>query len=53
VMHQHGTVPGNIRTSRPISALISQHARSVKVRRSLCIAAGFGGPVAVISLISA
>jgi 3-oxoacyl-(acyl-carrier-protein) synthase len=51
-MHQRGLVLGNVRTVHPISALVAAHPRAVRIRRSICLAAGFGGPVACVSLVS-
>jgi 3-oxoacyl-[acyl-carrier-protein] synthase II len=53
--HLHGRVPGNIRSTRPLPATglqFSAEAIERPIRRSLAIAAGFGGPVAVISCVS-
>jgi 3-oxoacyl-[acyl-carrier-protein] synthase II len=52
LMHQRGVIPPNVRTTCPISSRmpIAPHAVERPIRRSLTIAAGFGGPTAVISL---
>lgn len=53
--HATGTIPPNARTTSPLEATRVTIPRSVtsrKVRRSLAIAAGFGGPTAVVSLTS-
>lgn len=54
--HERNLIPPNGRTLRPLSAsrvTISRHVVPRKVRRSIAIAAGFGGPTAVVSLASA
>jgi 3-oxoacyl-[acyl-carrier-protein] synthase II len=51
-MHEHQVAPGNVRTTQSISRLVSPEARQASIRRSLAIAAGFGGPVAAVSLIA-
>lgn len=51
--HRHGIVPGNIRTTDPLLAKevkISPAAVERRVRRSIALAAGFGGAVAGVSL---
>lgn len=53
--HRHGIVPANARLEQPIpSPGLSIEARQVSrpVRRSVAIAAGFGGHIAVVSLAS-
>ena len=53
--HERGLIPPNARTDRPLHAERVQIARdSVRrdVRRSIAIAAGFGGPTAVVGLVS-
>jgi len=55
LMHQHGTIPGNINTTEPLAAKhieIERAARSRGIDRSVAIAAGFGGTVAGVTLIS-
>ena len=51
--HQQGVVPPNVRTTRPLAAaevLIEREACVRPVRRSLALAAGFGGAVAAVGL---
>jgi 3-oxoacyl-[acyl-carrier-protein] synthase II len=53
--HQSGMVPPNIRTTDPVAANkvdIKRTATSRSVQRSIALAAGFGGPIAAISLTS-
>jgi 3-oxoacyl-[acyl-carrier-protein] synthase II len=53
-MHRRGTVLGNVRTNQPIpmrQARCFATPQTVNVRRSACLAAGFGGPVAAVSLL--
>ena len=53
--HQHHCVPPNTRTTQPLpSQHVSIHstAHQTPIRRSLALAAGFGGATAAISLIS-
>lgn len=53
--HTTGEIPPNVRTTDPLPArrvVIPQSTTRRSVRRSLAIAAGFGGPVAVVSLTS-
>jgi 3-oxoacyl-[acyl-carrier-protein] synthase II len=53
--HQSGMVPPNIRTTQPIAASkveINGATTRRAVRRSVALAAGFGGPIAAISLTS-
>jgi 3-oxoacyl-[acyl-carrier-protein] synthase II len=53
--HQHNTVPGNVRTTNPLPTTnftLSLTPITRPIRRSLALAAGFGGPTAAISLIS-
>jgi len=55
-MHRHGSVPPNVRTTSALPAKrvrIAPEAVRTDVRRSVAVAAGFGGPVAAISLVSA
>jgi 3-oxoacyl-(acyl-carrier-protein) synthase len=55
LMHQRGVVLPNPRTSKPLPTKRVQIVSSAKrqaLARSLVTAAGFGGPVAVVSLIS-
>ena len=54
LIHSRGIIPPNVRTTRPIAtrlrlapAAVSTNAR---VRRSLVLAAGFGGAVAAATL---
>ncbi|HEX4054561.1 MAG TPA: beta-ketoacyl synthase N-terminal-like domain-containing protein [Tepidisphaeraceae bacterium] len=52
--HSHGIVPGNVRSTDPLAA-DGLHFSRLPVRRpihrSLAIAAGFGGPLAVVSIV--
>ncbi|MGB7156899.1 MAG: beta-ketoacyl synthase N-terminal-like domain-containing protein [Tepidisphaeraceae bacterium] len=51
--HARGVVPPNVRTPEPLPAThvrIARDAVSRPIRKSLAIAAGFGGPVAVVGL---
>jgi 3-oxoacyl-[acyl-carrier-protein] synthase II len=53
--HRNGIVPGNIRTSNPIEArkvTIAPEPVRRRIRRSVALAAGFGGPIAAIGLLS-
>jgi len=54
--HEHGLAPPNIRTHDPLPAnamMINHQSTNARIVRSLAIATGFGGPTAVLSLISA
>jgi 3-oxoacyl-[acyl-carrier-protein] synthase II len=54
--HQNNCVPPNVRTLDPLPSrrvCISSTPAKGDIRRSLAIAAGFGGPLAVVSLIKA
>jgi len=51
--HATGKAPGNVQTSNPIDArriVISQRTIAKRIRRSVALAAGFGGPIAAVSL---
>jgi 3-oxoacyl-[acyl-carrier-protein] synthase II len=51
--HRHGIVPPNVRTTQPLAAqhlAIPQDITPRTVRRSIAVAAGFGGAVAAVSL---
>jgi len=53
--HQSGKVPGNINTEKPMPTQHVQIERACVtrvVRRSLIHAAGFGGPMALVSLVT-
>jgi 3-oxoacyl-[acyl-carrier-protein] synthase II len=53
--HQHGIIPPNIRTTQPLPTdgpRLSAETVQMAVRRSVAIAAGFGGPLAVVSFVS-
>ncbi len=53
--HQSGIVPGNVNSDQPIDAVrvsIDQTRTARRVRRSIVHAAGFGGPTAVLGLVS-
>jgi 3-oxoacyl-[acyl-carrier-protein] synthase II len=55
VMHERGLVPPNVQTRSPLPTQhvrIARHAVATPVRRSIAVAAGFGGATAVISLVS-
>jgi 3-oxoacyl-[acyl-carrier-protein] synthase II len=52
--HKFGVIPPNIRTTRPMPMDRLEFSRDVTerpVNRSVSIASGFGGPIAVVSLI--
>jgi 3-oxoacyl-[acyl-carrier-protein] synthase II len=52
--HQTGIIPGNINTTEPmLSKIITVQREETRrtIRRSLTHAAGFGGPMAVLSLV--
>jgi 3-oxoacyl-[acyl-carrier-protein] synthase II len=54
--HRDAAVPPNVNTTHPLptrAVRISQSAQRTPIRRSLAIASGFGGPVAVLALESA
>ena len=56
MMHAKRTIPPNVQTTQPIATRrvqINPEAKAQATRRSLAVAAGFGGPTAVISLVSA
>jgi len=53
--HRHGTIPPNVRTTRPLpcrATTISPTAERRQVRRSLALAAGFGGATAAVGLVT-
>jgi 3-oxoacyl-[acyl-carrier-protein] synthase II len=53
--HQRSTVPPNVRTTRPLASnrvRIARESGRRTVRRSLALAAGFGGSTAAVSLAS-
>jgi 3-oxoacyl-[acyl-carrier-protein] synthase II len=55
IAHERGIVPPNARTERPLDTRqvqIAKHAVTRDVRRSIAIAAGFGGPTAVVGIAS-
>jgi 3-oxoacyl-[acyl-carrier-protein] synthase II len=55
LIHRHGIIPPNIRTESPLPAgrvHISREAQQRTVRRSIALAAGFGGSIAAVSLAS-
>ena len=55
LIHQTGTIPGNVQTRKPIdtkSVCIDQNPVKRPVHRSMAIAAGFGGAMAGVSLIA-
>lgn len=52
--HATGVVPPNVRTHDPLPAsrvILTRHAIDRSIRRSIAIAAGFGGAVAAVSLV--
>ena len=54
--HEHHTIPGNIRTTNPLSTTkltLNPTPIHRPIQRSIALAAGFGGPTAAISLVSA
>ncbi|HEX3357273.1 MAG TPA: beta-ketoacyl synthase N-terminal-like domain-containing protein [Tepidisphaeraceae bacterium] len=54
--HRTGLIPPNIQTTAPLPTRrvrLGESSISTPIRRSLAIAAGFGGPIAVVSCISA
>jgi 3-oxoacyl-[acyl-carrier-protein] synthase II len=56
MMHAKRVIPPNVQTIKPIATSrvrINPDAKTQTTRRSLAVAAGFGGPTAVISLVSA
>ena len=56
MMHREGIVPGNINTHLPLTSRQATINRAVvrqPIRRSIAMAAGFGGAAAAISLVSA
>jgi 3-oxoacyl-(acyl-carrier-protein) synthase len=52
--HRQGLVPPNVRTINPMVTrlVLSRDAVKRPIRRSLALAAGFGGPVAAVGLVS-
>ncbi|MGD0461728.1 MAG: beta-ketoacyl synthase N-terminal-like domain-containing protein [Tepidisphaeraceae bacterium] len=53
--HLHGAVPPNVRSTQPLATEGLHFCSSAvqrPIHRSLAIAAGFGGPLAVVSLVS-
>ena len=55
MMHAEHVIPPNVQTRQAIGTRrvqINPYAKSQATRRSLCVAAGFGGPTTVISMIS-
>jgi 3-oxoacyl-[acyl-carrier-protein] synthase II len=55
LVHQHDCVPPNIRTTRPLPTqhvAINPTTHRMRIRRSLALAAGFGGATAAVRLIS-
>jgi len=49
-------IPPNVQTTKAIATTrvaIATDAKPQATRRSICVAAGFGGPTAAISLVSA
>jgi 3-oxoacyl-[acyl-carrier-protein] synthase II len=55
LMHAKETIPANVRTHRPLVTAgirIAREPETACIRRSLAVAAGFGGPVAAVSLVS-
>jgi hypothetical protein len=55
MMHRHGIALPNVQTRRPMPTRvmhINQQPLERLIRRSIATAAGFGGPTAVVSLVS-
>ena len=55
MMHRHGIALPNVQTRRPMPTRvmhINQQPLERLLRRSIATAAGFGGPTAVVSLVS-
>ena len=55
MMHAKSVVLPNVRTREPLASelvRITLEASSERVRRSLCVASGFGGTTAAVSLVS-
>lgn len=55
VSHRRGIVPGNVQTRHPLRAprvRLCCEPQQAAVKRSIALAAGFGGPVAVVALSS-
>jgi 3-oxoacyl-(acyl-carrier-protein) synthase len=55
IAHDRGIVPPNVRTTSPLpttNLLIDRHPIHRPIRRSIALAAGFGGAVAAVSLTS-
>jgi 3-oxoacyl-[acyl-carrier-protein] synthase II len=53
--HSHGLVPPNVRSTRPLpiaNLRFSADAIRQPINRSLALAAGFGGPLAVVSFVN-
>ena len=51
--HRHGLVPPNVRTTDPLhtsNVLLNRSNVHRRIDRSLCLASGFGGPLAAVSL---
>jgi 3-oxoacyl-[acyl-carrier-protein] synthase II len=56
LIHRNGVVPPNVRTTQPIPmsrAVLSKEPLRHPIRHSIAVAAGFGGPAAVVALRSA
>jgi 3-oxoacyl-[acyl-carrier-protein] synthase II len=54
--HQHGIIPPNVRTTRPMPmerVKLSREITKLQVRRSIAVASGFGGAGAAVALASA
>ena len=54
--HTHGVVPPNIRSTQPLpmtNLRFSRDAVRHRIKRSMSLAAGFGGPLAVVSFVDA
>ncbi len=55
LMHSHGQIPPNVMTTDPLPTnqlLLSNEAIAHPIHRSLVTASGFGGPTAVVSLVT-
>jgi 3-oxoacyl-[acyl-carrier-protein] synthase II len=53
--HRRGIVPPNVQARHPMytrNVALSREAATARIKRSIAIATGFGGPTAVVSLVS-
>jgi 3-oxoacyl-[acyl-carrier-protein] synthase II len=54
--HSHGVIPPNVRSAQPLpmtNLRFSAEPIETPIKRSIAIAAGFGGPLAVVSFVNA